>query len=127
MPTTQKIQDNGDYDTALSRFSLLKQRVQSPRLPEFDVFDSSWIIPLARSMDMGVVGIRSHAAGALTDALDRPGTSRGRVDAKGPSQHGKVGFPAGRTYREAVAGDDGRPPDELGYVVTTVLGVKNRP
>ena len=35
------------------------------------MFDNGQIIPLAKSLDMGVIGIRSHAAGALTGQIDR--------------------------------------------------------
>ena len=35
------------------------------------MFDNGQIIPLAKSLDIGVIGIRSHAAGALTSQVDR--------------------------------------------------------
>ena len=44
---------------------------QEPPPQGVKLFDNGQIIPLAKSLDMGVIGIRSHAAGALTEQVDR--------------------------------------------------------
>jgi aryl-alcohol dehydrogenase-like predicted oxidoreductase len=36
------------------------------------LWDNGQIIPLATSLSMGIIGIRSHAAGALNQQVDRP-------------------------------------------------------
>jgi aryl-alcohol dehydrogenase-like predicted oxidoreductase len=37
-----------------------------------ELLDNGQIIPLARSLGLGVIGIRSHAAGALSPQVNRP-------------------------------------------------------
>ena len=72
VPTMRRILESGQYDTVLAYYNLLNRTAQEPPPPGADLFDNGQIIPLAKSHNMGVIGIRSHAAGALTDALDRP-------------------------------------------------------
>lgn len=72
VPTMQRILEANEYDTVLAYYNLLNQTGMEPPPTGFSQHDNGQIIPLARSLDMGVIGIRSHAAGALTDALDRP-------------------------------------------------------
>jgi aryl-alcohol dehydrogenase-like predicted oxidoreductase len=72
VPTMRRILESGEYDTVLAYYNLLNQTAMEPAPPGADLFDNGQIIPQAKSHDMGIIGIRSHAAGALTDALDRP-------------------------------------------------------
>ena len=72
VPTLNKIMDTGDWDTMLAYYNLLNQTAQSPPPPGVNLFDNGQNILLAKKHDMGVIGIRSHAAGALTYGVDRP-------------------------------------------------------
>ena len=72
VPTMRQIIASGEYDTVLAYYNLLNRTAQEPPPPGADLFDNGQIIPLAKSHNMGVIGIRSHAAGALTPSLDRP-------------------------------------------------------
>ena len=72
VPTMRRILDSGEYDTVLAYYNLLNRTAQEPPPAGATLFDNGQIIPLAKSHDMGIIGIRSHAAGALTDGLDRP-------------------------------------------------------
>ena len=77
VPTMTRIMESGEYDTVLAYYNLLNWTSQELPPPGVDLFDNGQIIPLAKSLNMGVIGIRSHAAGALADAVDRaipPGT-----------------------------------------------------
>jgi aryl-alcohol dehydrogenase-like predicted oxidoreductase len=64
--------ESGHYDTVLAYYNLLNWTAQEPPPPGVPLFDHGQIIPLAKSLGMGVIGIRSHAAGALTPQVDRP-------------------------------------------------------
>ena len=72
VPTVQRIMETGHYDTVLAYYNLLNWTAQEPPPPEVEIFNNGQIIPLAKSLNMGVVGIRSHAAGALSIQVDRP-------------------------------------------------------
>ena len=72
VPTMHRLINSGEYDTVLAYYNLLNTTAQLPKPPGAEVFDNGQIIPLAKSHGMGIIGIRSHAAGALTPALDRP-------------------------------------------------------
>ena len=72
VPTMRRIIAGGEYDTVLAYYNLLNRTAQEPPPPGANLFDNGQIIPLAKSHNMGVIGIRSHAAGALTPSLDRP-------------------------------------------------------
>jgi len=72
VPTLNKIMDTGDWDTMLAYYNLLNQTAKSPPPPGVNLFDNGQNILLAKKHDMGVIGIRSHAAGALTSGVDRP-------------------------------------------------------
>jgi len=77
VPTVRRIMQSGHYDTVLAYYNLLNQTAQTPAPPGVELFDNGQIIPLATSLAMGVIGIRSHAAGALSQQVDRqvsPGT-----------------------------------------------------
>jgi len=72
VPTLKRIMESGHYDTVLAYYNLLNRTAQEPPPPGLNLFDNGQIIPLAKSLNMGVIGIRSHAAGALTGQVDRP-------------------------------------------------------
>ena len=72
VPTLDRIMDSGHWDTVLAYYNLLNWTAQLPPPPGVDLFDNGQNIPLAKKHNMGVIGIRSHAAGALTSAVDRP-------------------------------------------------------
>ena len=77
IPAMHRILESGEYDTVLSYYNLLNRTAQEPPPPGTPLIDQGQIIPLAKSQNMGVIGIRSHAAGALTPQVDRevaPGT-----------------------------------------------------
>jgi len=60
------------FDTVLAYYNLLNWTAQEPAPPGVSLWDNGQIIPLATSLHMGVIGIRSHAAGALSSQVDRP-------------------------------------------------------
>jgi len=72
VPTMKRIMETGHYDTVLAYYNLLNWTAQEPPPPGVEMFDNGQIIPLAKSLGMGVIGIRSHAAGALSSQVDRP-------------------------------------------------------
>ncbi len=74
VPTMHRLISSGEFDTVLAYYNLLNLTSQEPKPSGAHVFDNGQIIPMARSQGMGIIGIRSHAAGALTPALDRPPT-----------------------------------------------------
>ena len=72
VPTLDRIMDSGEWDTVLAYYNLLNWTAQEPPPPGVDLFDNGQNIQLAMKHNMGVIGIRSHAAGALSGAVDRP-------------------------------------------------------
>ena len=125
VPTMRRILESGEYDTVLAYYNLLNWTAQEPPPPGADLFDNGQIIPLARSLDMGVIGIRSHAAGALTDALDRPPRPNDALMEKDLVSARKLGFLVQgpiRTLAQAAMVFSLMNPD----IHTTVPGVKNR-
>ena len=72
VPTVRQIITSGHFDTVLAYYNLLNWTAQEPAPPGVSLWDNGQIIPLARSLGMGVIGIRSHAAGALSQEVDRP-------------------------------------------------------
>ena len=72
VPTLDRIMDSGHWDTVLAYYNLLNWTAQEPAPPGVDLFDNGQNIQLAKKHNMGVIGIRSHAAGALTGGVDRP-------------------------------------------------------
>ena len=74
VPAMHRLINSGEFDTVLAYYNLLNLTAQEPKPPGADIFDNGQIIPIAKSKGMGVIGIRSHAAGALTQNLDRPPT-----------------------------------------------------
>ena len=125
VPTMRRILESGEYDTVLAYYNLLNWTAQEPPPPDPDLFDNGQIIPLARSLDMGVIGIRSHAAGALTDALDRPPRPNDALMEKDLASARKLGFLVQgpiRTLAQAAMVFSLMNPN----IHTTVPGVKNR-
>ena len=72
VPTVRRIMHSGHFDTVLAYYNFLNWTAQEPAPPGVSLWDNGQIIPLAKSLGMGVIGIRSHAAGALTQQVDRP-------------------------------------------------------
>lgn len=125
VPTMRRIIASNEYDTVLAYYNLLNWTAQDPPPPGADLFDNGQIIPQARSLNMGVIGIRSHAAGALTDALDRPPRPNDPLMHKDLASAGKLGFLLQgtiRTLSQAAMVFSLMNPD----IHTTVPGVKNR-
>ena len=71
VPSLKRMMESGEYDTVLAYYNLLNWTAQEPP-PGVPMFDNGQIIPLAKSLGMGVIGIRSHAAGELSQQVDRP-------------------------------------------------------
>jgi aryl-alcohol dehydrogenase-like predicted oxidoreductase len=72
VPTLRRIMASGHFDTVLAYYNLLNWTAQEPAPPGASLWDNGQTIPLAKSLGMGVIGIRSHAAGALSQHVDRP-------------------------------------------------------
>ena len=72
VPTLNRIMESEDWDTVLAYYNLLNWTAQSAPPPGVDLYDNGQNILLAKKHNMGVIGIRSHAAGALTSGVDRP-------------------------------------------------------
>ena len=72
VPTLNQIMRTGEWDTVLAYYNLLNWTAQSSAPPGIEIFDNGQNILTAKKHNMGVIGIRSHAAGALTTAVDRP-------------------------------------------------------
>jgi aryl-alcohol dehydrogenase-like predicted oxidoreductase len=72
VPTLNQIMRTGEWDTVLAYYNLLNWTAQSSAPPGIEIFDNGQNILTAKQHNMGVIGIRSHAAGALTTAVDRP-------------------------------------------------------
>ena len=72
VPTLNRIMDSGDWDTMLAYYNILNWTAQSAPPKGIELYDNGQNILLAKKHNMGVIGIRSHAAGALTAAVDRP-------------------------------------------------------
>ena len=59
------------FHTAQILYNLLNQTAMSSPPVDFDDVDQGQSLPLAQQHNVGVIGIRSHAAGALVDSIDR--------------------------------------------------------
>ena len=125
VPTMRRILASNEYDTVLAYYNLLNWTAQELPPPGANWFDNGQIIPLAGSLDMGVIGIRSHAAGALTDALDRPPRPDDALMQRDLANARKLGFLLDgpiRTLAQAAMIFSLMNRD----IHTTVPGVKNR-
>jgi aryl-alcohol dehydrogenase-like predicted oxidoreductase len=56
---------SGSFDTAQILYNMLNRTAVSVPPPGFDDIDQGQTLPLTRRENVGVIGIRSHAAGAL--------------------------------------------------------------
>jgi len=72
VPTLNRIMGSGHWDTVLAYYNLLNWTAQERPPAGLELFDNGQNIQLAKKHNMGVIGIRSHAAGALSAAVDRP-------------------------------------------------------
>lgn len=63
--------ESGAFDTAQILFNIVNQSAMAPPPAGFDDIDQGEAIAVAVANNIGVIGIRSHAAGALADKLDR--------------------------------------------------------
>lgn len=125
VPTMRRILEANEYDTVLAYYNLLNRTGMEPPPPAFSQHDNGQIIPLARRLDMGVIGIRSHAAGALTAALDRPPRPGDALMQKDLASAARLGFLLDgpiRTLSQAAMVFCLMNPD----IHSTVPGVKNR-
>lgn len=68
----QELLESGRFDTAQILYNLLNQSALSPPPAGFDDIDQGQSLPVAQARNVGVIGIRAHAAGALSNSLDRP-------------------------------------------------------
>jgi len=66
-----RVLSGGSFDTAQVLYNLLNRTAVAAPPAGFDDMDQGQALPVARSGNVGVIGIRSHAAGALVDRLDR--------------------------------------------------------
>jgi aryl-alcohol dehydrogenase-like predicted oxidoreductase len=62
---------SGAFDTAQVLYNMTNQSAAAPVPDGFDDIDQGQALAVAEANDIGVIGIRSHAAGALVDRLDR--------------------------------------------------------
>jgi aryl-alcohol dehydrogenase-like predicted oxidoreductase len=62
---------SGVFDTAQILYNMTNQSAATPAPDGFDDVDQGEALTIAEANDIGVIGIRSHAAGALVDDLDR--------------------------------------------------------
>ena len=67
----QLVLGSGTFDTAQILYNLLNRTAASEPPTGFDDVDQGQSLPVAHAQDVVVIGIRSHAAGALADNLDR--------------------------------------------------------
>jgi aryl-alcohol dehydrogenase-like predicted oxidoreductase len=63
--------ESGAFDTAQILYNMLNQSAAARPPAGFDDVDQGEALKIAGISDIGVIGIRSHAAGALVDRLDR--------------------------------------------------------
>lgn len=70
--TVKELLSSGLFDTAQILYNLLNQSALAAPPAGFDDIDQGQSLPVAQAHNIGVIGIRAHAAGALADTLDRP-------------------------------------------------------
>jgi L-galactose dehydrogenase/L-glyceraldehyde 3-phosphate reductase len=70
---------SGVFHTAQILYNLLNRTAASAPPEGFDDMDQGRAIPVARLNNIGIIGIRAHAAGALADQLDREVTPDSRL------------------------------------------------
>ena len=92
VPTLNQIMRTGEWDTVLAYYNLLNWTAQSSAPPGIEIFDNGQNILTAKQHNMGVIGIRSHAAGALTTAVDRPVPTDNRLLNQDVASAAQLGF-----------------------------------
>ena len=70
--TIRRILESGHMHVILAYYNLLDWTSQTVPPQGTTIIDQAQTIPLAKSLNLGVIGIRSHAGGALTPQIDRP-------------------------------------------------------
>jgi aryl-alcohol dehydrogenase-like predicted oxidoreductase len=70
---------SGVFHTAQILYNVLNQTAASAPSRGFDGVDQGQAIPVAQRNNIGIIGIRAHAAGALADQLDREVTPDSEV------------------------------------------------
>jgi aryl-alcohol dehydrogenase-like predicted oxidoreductase len=70
---------SGVFHTAQILYNLLNQTAVAAPPTGFDDVDQGQAIPVAQLHNIGIIGIRAHAAGALADQLDREVTPDSHV------------------------------------------------
>ena len=71
VPTMRRLMESGQFNTVLASYNLLNWPAQETPPTGVPMLDNGQIISLASSLGMGVIGIRSHASGALSRQVDR--------------------------------------------------------
>ncbi|MDA1128405.1 MAG: aldo/keto reductase [Chloroflexi bacterium] len=92
VPTLNRIMEGGDWDTILAYYNLLNWTAQETPPPGVDLYNNGQNIQLAKKHNMGVIGIRSHAAGALSAGVDRPIPAGDDLLRKDVASAAKLGF-----------------------------------
>ena len=67
----REVLESGLFDTAQILYNLLNRTAVTTPPPDFDDIDQGQSLAVAQANNVGVIGIRSHAAGALVEQLDR--------------------------------------------------------
>lgn len=67
----RQVMASGAFDTAQVLYNLVNQSAETRPPAGFDDVDQGQVLEAAREHAIGVIGIRSHAAGALVETLDR--------------------------------------------------------
>jgi L-galactose dehydrogenase/L-glyceraldehyde 3-phosphate reductase len=114
---------SGVFHTAQILYNLLNRTAASARPAGFDDVDQGRAIEIARRNDIGIICIRAHAAGALTDKLDRnvaPDSDVARDFARSRSL-GYLKKAAGATVSQAAL----RFCLDNPHIATVVPGIKN--
>ena len=101
----EEILGSGVFDTAQILYNLLNRTAAADPPPGFDDIDQGQSLPVAQANNVGVIGIRSHAAGALADSLDRetaPDTELARDHARAQAIRALVDSQFGALSRAAL-------------------------
>lgn len=89
---------SGVFHTAQILYNLLNRTAAVPPPAGFDGLDQGRSIPAARRNDIGIIGIRAHAAGALADRIDRVVAHDSEV-AREHARSRELGFLRGAPFR----------------------------
>ena len=82
---------SGVFHTAQILYNLLNRTAAVAPPTGFDDLDQGRSMPAARRNDIGIIGIRAHAAGALADRLDRA-VAEGSEAARDHARSGRLRF-----------------------------------